>query len=107
MWVPTWGPSRVDVGADVHFRFVSEPAGGGASGALLGILMEEKTSNKSFNGMVEGHPALLRANYLFLIGLSLTTARRIGTARRKGVCSERKERSRAYQVWPAARYRKL
>jgi hypothetical protein len=36
----------------------------GASGALLGIVMEEKTSNKSFNGMVDGHPALLRANHM-------------------------------------------
>ena len=50
----------------VHFRFLSEPAGVvGASGALLGIAMEEKTSNKSFNGMVEGHPALLHANHMF------------------------------------------
>ena len=39
--------------------------GVGASGALLGIVMEEKTSNKSFNGMVDGHPALLRANHMF------------------------------------------
>ena len=48
----------------VHFRFLNR-RGWSASGALLGIAMEEKTSNKSFNGMVEGHPALLRANHKF------------------------------------------
>ena len=39
--------------------------GVGASGALLGIAMVKRTSNKSFDGMAEGHPALLHANYKF------------------------------------------
>ena len=62
-----WGSSRVAVGADVgplsSFCFSNRRGVVGASGALLGIAMEEKTSNKIFNGMVEGHPALLRANH--------------------------------------------
>ena len=62
MWVPMWGASRVDVGADVGALCIFSV---GASGALLGIAMEEKASNKSFNGMVGGHPALLRANHKF------------------------------------------
>ncbi len=71
MWVPTWGgarPGSTWVPTWVLWRlFIFSSGGGGvgASGALLGIVMEEKTSNKSFNGMVDGHSALLHANHMF------------------------------------------
>jgi hypothetical protein len=41
MWVPTWGPSRVDVGADVGFVFwvrwsrPKDPCGGLHPGSIL------------------------------------------------------------------------
>ena len=68
--------SRADVGADVGripgrrgcrrgCSLIFSKAGVGASGALLGIAMVKRTSNKSFDGMAEGHPALLHANYKF------------------------------------------
>ena len=101
-------PGRRGCGRASTFVFFLNRRGWSARPGLCWALRwKKKRAIRASMGWLKATPPFFAPTTSSLDGLCLTTARRICTTRRKGVSSERKERSRAYLVWPAARYRKL